>query len=115
MAGGSGGISSGSRGAVTTTSPIRPRSMVDDAGRILLAHQDADCVRGVVPAGQNPFKMWRFEDDGKPLRPLLALDGVAEPYNAPRQVLPPVYWQTGHIDAIRVSTISQKHSLTGGV
>jgi N-acylneuraminate cytidylyltransferase len=27
--------------------------------------------------------------------------------------LPPVCWQTGHIDAIRVSTISQKHSLTG--
>jgi YrbI family 3-deoxy-D-manno-octulosonate 8-phosphate phosphatase len=95
------------------TSPIRPRGMVDDAIRVLLAHVDADCVRGVVPAGQNPFKMWRFEDAGKPLKPLLELDRIAEPYNAPRQALPPVYWQTGHIDAIRVATISQKHSLTG--
>ncbi len=36
------------------TSPIRPRHCVDDAIRILLEHPDADSVRGVVPAGQNP-------------------------------------------------------------
>jgi N-acylneuraminate cytidylyltransferase len=29
--------------------------------------------------------------------------------------LPPIYWQTGHIDAIRASTIKQKKSLTGDV
>src|SRR5512133_1061873 len=34
------------------TSPIRPKTMVDDAIRILLNHPDADCVRGVVPAAQ---------------------------------------------------------------
>ena len=97
------------------TSPIRPKMMVDDAIRILLTHSDADCVRGVVPAGQNPFKMWRFDGADKPMKPLLRLDGVAEPYNAPRQILPPVYWQTGHIDAIRVATIKEKKSLTGDV
>jgi len=97
------------------TSPIRPRGMVDDAIRILLEHADADCVRGVVPAAQNPFKMWRFNGEGKPLNPLLEVDGITEPYNAPRQILPPVYWQTGHIDVIRTSTILQKHSLTGDV
>ena len=53
------------------TSPIRPQTMVDNAIRILLEHDDADCVRGVVPAGQNPFKMWRFNGEGKPLNPLL--------------------------------------------
>ncbi len=97
------------------TSPIRPKTMVDDAIRILLNHEDADCVRGVVPAGQNPFKMWRFNGEGKPLNPLLEVEGLPEPYNAPRQILPPVYWQTGHIDAIRVSTITRKKSLTGNV
>jgi YrbI family 3-deoxy-D-manno-octulosonate 8-phosphate phosphatase len=97
------------------TSPIRPKTMVDDAIRILLAHNDADCVRGVVPAGQNPFKMWRFDGADQPMKPLLQVDGIAEPYNAPRQILPPVYWQTGHIDAIRVSTIKDKKSLTGDV
>ena len=97
------------------TSPIRPKNMLDHAIRILLEHSNADCVRGVVPAGQNPFKMWRFEGEDKAMKPLLAADGIAEPYNAPRQILPPVYWQTGHIDAIRVSTIKQKKSLTGDV
>jgi N-acylneuraminate cytidylyltransferase len=97
------------------TSPIRPKNMVDDAIRILMNHEDADCVRGVVPAGQNPFKMWRFNGQDQPLKPLLEVEGIAEPYNAPRQILPPVYWQTGHIDVIRASTILNKHSLTGDV
>jgi YrbI family 3-deoxy-D-manno-octulosonate 8-phosphate phosphatase len=97
------------------TSPIRPRDCVDSAIRILTEHEDADCVRGVVPAGQNPHKMWRFAGADRPMNPLLEVDGIAEPYNAPRQILPPVYWQTGHIDAIRASTIREKHSLTGDV
>ena len=97
------------------TSPIRPKNCVDDSVNILLEHTDADCVRGVVPAGQNPHKMWRFAAEDQPMKPLLEVAGIAEPYNAPRQILPPVYWQTGHIDAIRVSTIRQKHSLTGDV
>jgi N-acylneuraminate cytidylyltransferase len=97
------------------TSPIRPKDCVDSAVQILLEHEDADCVRGVVPAGQNPHKMWRFAGEDQPMKPLLQVNGIAEPYNAPRQILPPIYWQTGHIDAIRVSTIVQKKSLTGDV
>jgi N-acylneuraminate cytidylyltransferase len=97
------------------TSPVRPRGLIDDAIQILLDHPDADCGRGVVPAGQNPFKMWRFDDPKQPMKPLLNVEGIAEPYNAPRQILPPTYWQTGHIDAIRVSTILERHTLTGGI
>jgi YrbI family 3-deoxy-D-manno-octulosonate 8-phosphate phosphatase len=97
------------------TSPIRPPDCVDAAVNILMAHPDADCVRGVVPAGQNPYKMWRLADPDQPMKPLLEPEGISEPYNAPRQILPPVYWQTGHIDAIRASTIKEKHSLTGDV
>jgi YrbI family 3-deoxy-D-manno-octulosonate 8-phosphate phosphatase len=97
------------------TSPLRPRDMVDSAVKILIENPDADSVRGVVPAGQNPFKMWRFNGYDKPMKPLLEVDGIAEPYNAPRQILPPTYWQTGHIDAIRTTTITRKNSLTGSV
>jgi YrbI family 3-deoxy-D-manno-octulosonate 8-phosphate phosphatase len=82
------------------TSPIRPRGLVDEAVRTLLEHPEADSVRGVVPAGQNPHKMWRIDPQGR-MRNLLDVEGIPEPYNAPRQALPPVYWQTGHIDAIR--------------
>jgi len=97
------------------TSPIRPVGMVDDAINILVKYPDADSVRGVVPAGQNPFKMWRFNGHDKPLESLLEVEGIKEPYNAPRQILPQAYWQTGHIDAIRTKTITRKGSLTGDV
>src|SRR6185503_4563878 len=63
------------------TSPIRPKDCVDTAVKILLKHEDGDCVRGVVPAGQNPHKMWRFADEDQPIRPLLEVEGIAEPYN----------------------------------
>jgi N-acylneuraminate cytidylyltransferase len=96
------------------TSPVRPRDCVDRAVEILNQHPEADCVRGVIPAGQNPFKMWKIDPAGI-MAPLLQVEGLAEPYNAPRQALPQTYWQTGHIDAIRVSTILEKKSLTGEV
>lgn len=96
------------------TSPIRPVGLLDEAVRILLEHPEADCVRGVVPSGQNPFKMWLINSDGQ-LDPLLKVAGVSEPYNAPRQALPQTYWQTGHVDAIRATSILDKHSLTGDV
>jgi N-acylneuraminate cytidylyltransferase len=82
--------------------------------QILLDHPEADSVRGIIPSGQNPYKMWRVDQQGR-MTPLLTIPDVAEPFNAPRQELPPTYWQTGHIDAIRVSTIVQKQSLSGDV
>ena len=97
------------------TSPLRPKDCVDGGVRTLIENPDADSVRGVVPAGQNPHKMWRFNGYDKPMKPLLEVEGISEPYNAPRQILPQVYWQTGHIDVIRTFTITRKHSLTGSV
>lgn len=95
------------------TSPIRPRNCVDDAISLLLEHPDADSVRGVVPSGQNPHKMWRIDRGSGMMTPLLKVEGIDEPFNAPRQLLPQIYWQTGHIDAIRASVITQKNSMSG--
>jgi N-acylneuraminate cytidylyltransferase len=96
------------------TSPIRPPECVDQAVQVLLAHPEADSVRGVIPSGQNPFKMWQITPQGN-MTPLLSVPGIPESFNAPRQSLPPTYWQTGHIDAIRLSAITQKGSLSGDV
>lgn len=96
------------------TSPVRPPGLVDEAVRMLLDSPEADSVRGVVPAGQNPHKMWRIDMETGQMRSLLDVPGVPEPYNAPRQSLPPVFWQTGHIDAIRTQTILEKNSMSGG-
>ena len=94
------------------TSPIRPRGLLDRAIQILIDNPQKDSVRGVVPAGQNPYKMWQIDAQGE-LIPLLSLAHIKEPYNAPRQALPPVYWQTGHIDVIRLEVILEKRSMTG--
>jgi len=95
------------------TSPIRPPDCVDQAVNLLLAHPEADCVRGVVEASQNPFKMWTLEAGSSTMQPLVGVEGIKEPYNAPRQSLPTVYWQTGHIDALRSRNVSEKNSITG--
>jgi CMP-N-acetylneuraminic acid synthetase len=87
------------------TSPVRPVGCVDAAVSILQKYPDTDSVRGVVQAGQNPYKMWRIDAGTDCMEPLLTVPGMAEPYNSPRQALPPVYWQTGHIDAIRPTAI----------
>ncbi len=58
--------------------------------------------------------MWQINDNGQ-MTPLLSLPGIPEPFNAPRQALPQTYWQTGHVDAIRLTTISQKKSLSGDI
>jgi N-acylneuraminate cytidylyltransferase len=55
--------------------------------------------------------MWAITDNGQ-LEPLLE-SPFAEPYNMPRQQLPHTYWQTGHVDAIRSTTILDKDSMTG--
>jgi N-acylneuraminate cytidylyltransferase len=92
------------------TSPFRPTSLVDQAVQILLDNPLADSVRGVVPSKQNPYKMWHIREDGS-LAPVLDTE-FTEPYNMPRQELPPTFWQTGHIDVIRTRTI-QDGSMSG--
>lgn len=94
------------------TTPVRPPGMVDQGIQMLRARPDADSLRAVVPSGQNPHKMWRINDRGE-MSPLLNVEGIAEPYNAPRQHLPATYWQTGHLDIIRPDTLLGKSSMTG--
>jgi CMP-N-acetylneuraminic acid synthetase len=93
------------------TSPFRPAGLVDQAIAALVRDPEADSVRSVCAPQQNPYKMWRPE--GPYLRPILGADIGPEPFNAPRQTLPQVYWQTGQVDAIRPETILVAGSMTG--
>ena len=96
------------------TTPARPVGMVDEAIRLLMAHPEADSVRGVVPSGECPFKMWKYDEQTGFMHGLLEVEGVEEPYNQPRQKLPTIYWQTGHIDAIRPErTFMTSDSMSG--
>ena len=92
------------------TSPFRRVGMVDEAVALLRAHAGADSLRAVTSPSQTPYKMWRLE--GRTLQPLLGTF-EEELFNAPRQRLPGVYWQTGHIDVVRPETIHGQRSMTG--
>jgi len=95
------------------TSPFRRVHQIDDSVRLLIDHPEADAVRTVCVPFQNPFKMWRIAGEGW-MQPLgWDLGVVYEPYNQPRQALPEVFWQTGYVDACRISTITKKNSMTG--
>jgi len=96
------------------TSPIRPPNLIDQAIVLLADNLNVDSVRGVVASDQNPYKMWRINQEGTMI-PLLTIEGIPEAYNVPRQDLPLTYWQTGHIDVIRTSTILKKKSMSGDV
>ncbi|MCX6035433.1 MAG: acylneuraminate cytidylyltransferase family protein [Chloroflexi bacterium] len=49
------------------TTPLRSPDLVDRAVRVLLDHPEADSVRGLTPAHQNPFKMWLMDDEELPI------------------------------------------------
>ena len=92
------------------TSPLRPAGMVDEALARLRAHPGADSLRAVTAPAQTPYKMWRLQ--GHLLEPLLGTP-QQELFNAPRQQLPAVYWQTGQLDVIRRHTILEQGSMSG--
>jgi N-acylneuraminate cytidylyltransferase len=92
------------------TSPLRPLGMVDEAVERLCAYPPADSLRAVTAPSQSPYKMWRLA--GPLLEPLVGT-AASELFNAPRQQLPPVYWQTGHIDVVRRATILEQRSMSG--
>jgi len=96
------------------TSPVRPHGFVDRAVRLLSELPAAECVRSVVSPGQSPYKMWQIDPQSGCITPLLTVQGIAEPYNTPRQLLPAVYLQSGHVNAIRPATILGG-SMTGKV
>jgi N-acylneuraminate cytidylyltransferase len=96
------------------TTPVRPQGCLDTGIQLLLDHPEAECVRSVIPPLQSPYKMWRIDEQTGRMLPLLAVPGVAEPYNTPRQSLPSTYVQTGHTNAIRLATILSG-SMTGKV
>jgi len=93
--------------------PVRKVALVDAAIETLLADPAADSVKSVRRPTESPYKMWGME--GRYLRPLLALPGVAEAHTLPRQMLPPVFWQSGYVDVIRSRTILEQKLMYGRV
>lgn len=94
------------------THPIRKPETLDRAIEALAGRPDADSLRAVRRAVFTPYKMWRVAAEGL-LAPLLSLEEVLEPYNMPRDILPPVLQQDGYVDITRPRTVFEQRSTTG--
>ena len=94
------------------TSPIRPKGYVDAGIRRYLEHEMFwDSLRSVCPSPVTPYKMWQQRGDF--MVPVLSDPEIPEAYNAPRQELPPTYWQTGHLDVYSLHSFQSNKSVTG--
>lgn len=99
---------------VRASSPVRRPQVIDLAVRKMLAHPEATSLRSVSVAPFPPYKMWNLDADSR-LRPVVAVPGVEDWYDQPRQALPAAYAQDGLIDVVRVRTITEDHSMAGAV
>lgn len=94
------------------TCPVRQPGAIDEIVKILLGDPSLDSVRTIALVDHTPYKMWSRGRDGI-LSPLLEVQGIAEPWNEPRQKLPDAYIQTANIDVVRTRVIREQQSMTG--
>lgn len=94
------------------TSPVRKVEIIDQSIEKLI-NSNCDSLRIVTPSPITPYKMWNIENELLPMKQLLSLDEITEPFNQPRQKLPSVYWQIGFLDVIKLNTIFKEKSMTG--
>ncbi len=93
------------------TGATRTVRQIDESIELLERHPEADAVRSVHEPDKTPYKMWRPE--GEYMVPFLAGTGIAEHYNAPRQLLPKVYATNANIGVVRYRTLIEKKSVIG--
>ena len=93
------------------TGPVRRVSLIDRAIEVMLDHPEADSLRSVSMPVETPYKMWRIVNGY--LEPLLSVGGVTEPYCAPRQSLPDVFWQNGYVDIVRPKVVLDEGLMCG--
>ena len=97
------------------TAPLRGVNRIDEGIKLLIdaGKENVDSVRAVSAAAKHPYKMWKIK--GGFLRPLFTEteEGLKEPYNAPRQILPAIFQNNGAMNAFWPETILEKKSMTG--
>ena len=70
----------------------------------------ANSIRAVTYPKNNPFKTWILNNGF--LKPILK-SKINEHYNAPRQILPKTYWQTGNFEFFKVNFTKKLNSISG--
>ena len=89
------------------TSPTRNVEDINKALKLFIENRDEfDSLRSVIPFEKSPFKMYSLNDNK--LIPLFnEVNGIKEPYNQPRQILPQCYLHNGYIDILNTTILSE--------
>jgi CMP-N-acetylneuraminic acid synthetase len=97
------------------TYPTRSVKKIDDMISLFISKlTEYDCLRTVAPLKKSPYKMYRIINDT--LIPLFdTVDGIDEPYNQCRQLLPQCFIHNGYVDIMKPSVILKKHSISGKI
>ena len=94
------------------TTPLKTTADIDRGIQLMLDHPEADSVRSVCAPLHTPFKMYRVRQQGPYIEPILKQEfpevyrEIHEPFNMPRQMLPPILRHSGYVDVVRSHIIS---------
>ena len=67
-------------------------------------------MRAIIEAPLTPFKMWYEKNN---IITSIIKSKIEEHYNAPRQILPRVYWQTGNFEFFKIDFKKYIKSISG--
>lgn len=97
------------------TSPFRTADTIRRAyAEFRQADSTADSIRAVEPVKQNPYKMWIWEGQGYPIKPLLSGEHRGVPlHSSPSQVAPPVYLQNSSLEMAWTSNVETYGTIHG--
>ena len=87
------------------TQPCRKVIDIDNCLDLFIEnYNDYDSLRTVIPMEKSPFKMYILKEDN--LKPLFnSINGINEPYNQARQLLPQCYLHNGYIDILKTEIL----------
>ena len=95
------------------TYPNRTKELLKSTLNTLLDnYDDYDSLRTVIPLDKSLFKMYYIENN-RLCPSYKTFNGIDEPYNQPRQILPCTYLHNGSVDIIKSKTILEQNSMTG--
>ena len=94
--------------------PLRNPETINKAIKMFSDNNQYDSLRSMKLSTEIPYKMWSINGDGSAM-PVIesACNGVADPSNAPRQLLPPTYYQDGYVDIFPFKTITKFGNTAG--
>jgi len=96
------------------TQPCRKIEDIDNCLDIFIKNRHKyDSLRTVIPLEKSPFKMFTVDRENKKLNPLFKeINGIIEPYNQCRQILPQAYLHIGYIDILNTDIV-KKGTISG--